>query len=244
MDNTTPFTHIPCHTLADVSAKYASRQAQEHYSFLLCSATMDALDGTTLDDYSEVTPDNKSLYRVNLAIKKDIDADTGKAVDAMYNEASGYIAGLASQGVLQMLPASALRRLRRLLDAFKEAYGMFMDRKPDEIISREPDFSPYGDGEYTGQINHYSLLFRIDRAKIYETVRDLGKSLDGISRRIHALVAEELLDSLIHPTKTPDVPGEPRDTQEPDKPGDGKSPAGTETSTFGPVVTLVDHSTP
>ena len=240
MDNATPFTHIACHTLADVSAKYASRQAQEHYSFLLCSATMDALEGTALDDYSEVTPDGKSLAKVNLAIKKDIGADAGKAVDAMYNEASGYIAGLASQGVLQMLPASALRRLRRLLDGFKESYGMFLDRKPAEIISREPDFEPYGDGEYTGQINHYSLQFKLDHTKIYETVRDLGKSLDGISRRIHALVAEELLDSLIHPAKTPEGPGQPPETPEPGKPSGRKS----ETSTFGPVVTLVDHSTP
>lgn len=234
MDNATPFTHIACHTLADVSAKYTSRQAQEHYSFLLCSATMDALDGTNFDDYSEVTPDEKSLARVNLAIKEDIDADSGKAVDAVYNEAAGYIAGLAAKGVLQLLPASALRRLRRLLDGFKESHGMFLDRKPAAIISPEPDFSPYGDGEYAGQINHYSRLFKLNHAKIYETVRSLGKSLDGISRRIHALVAEELLDSMILAAKTQEGPGEP-----PGNPAPGKPRASKYT-----VATLVDHSTP
>ena len=130
MSYITDIYHIECNTIQDVFDKYTSKEAKQAYSYRLCDVTMNALSGTDYDDYSCCEPTKEDIAKVNQEIKADIDSDLRRVVNLMYGECSSYVADMTQKGVMQMLSATDLRRIKRLLSGFDEIYDIHVKSAP------------------------------------------------------------------------------------------------------------------
>ena len=195
MSYITDIYHIECNTIQDVFDKYTSKEAKQAYSYRLCDVTMNALSGTNYDDYSCCEPTKEDIAKVNQEIKADIDYDLRRVVNLMYGECSSYVADMTQKGVMQMLSATDLRRIKRLISGFDEIYDIHVKSAPRGFIVLEPD-----EGE--GQINHYSALFPISSDCVFEYIAHIRAALEKLNYGIKTVVTDCLMDTLIE-AKTP-----------------------------------------
>ena len=195
MSYITDIYHIECNTIQDVFDKYTSKEAKQAYSYRLCDVTMNALSGTNYDDYSCCEPTKEDIAKVNQEIKADIDYDLRRVVNLMYGECSSYVADMTQKGVMQMLSATDLRRIKRLISGFDEIYDIHVKSAPRGLIIPEPD-----EGE--GQINHYSALFPISSDCVFEYIAHIRAALEKLNYGIKTVVTDCLMDTLIE-AKTP-----------------------------------------
>ena len=195
MSYITDIYHIECNTIQDVFDKYTSKAAKQAYSYRLCDVTMNALSGTNYDDYSCCEPTKEDIAKVNQEIKADIDYDLRRVVNLMYGECSSYVADMTQKGVMQMLSATDLRRIKRLISGFDEIYDIHVKSAPRGLIIPEPD-----EGE--GQINHYSALFPISSDCVFEYIAHIRAALEKLNYGIKTVVTDCLMDTLIE-AKTP-----------------------------------------
>ena len=195
MSYITDIYHIECNTIQDVFDKCTSKEAKQAYSYRLCDVTMNALSGTNYDDYSCCEPTKEDIAKVNQEIKADIDYDLRRVVNLMYGECSSYVADMTQKGVMQMLSATDLRRIKRLISGFDEIYDIHVKSAPRGFIIPEPD-----EGE--GQINHYSALFPISSDCVFEYIAHIRAALEKLNYGIKTVVTDCLMDTLIE-AKTP-----------------------------------------
>lgn len=202
MSYITNVNHIECNTIQDVFEKYTSKEARNRYSHRLCEVTMTALDGTNYDDYSCCEPTKEDLAKVNQEIKADIDFDLRKVVNLMYGDCSSYVADMTQKGVMQMLSAIDLRRIKRLISGFDEIYDIHLKSSPKVFIQNIPDQETDDDN---GQINHYTKLFHIDSDSVFNYLATIRASLEKLNRRIKTVITDCLMDTLIeaNEAKTP-----------------------------------------
>ena len=193
---------IDCKTMADVGAKYTSDSARKLYSYLLCKATMDSAPADC-DDYSCLSPTDENVAAINKIIKQDIDTDIGKVVDTLYNECTMYIADMTKKGIMQLLPASVLTRIKNLLNGFTESYEQFCRRKPKQFIYDGLDHESIEDDDK--QINHCNLLFPISFDNVYGYISSIQVSIDKLNHNIHTLVTDSLMDALIDAAPKPNI---------------------------------------
>lgn len=196
MNSITDVTHIECNTIQDVFDKYTSKEATQAYSYRLCEVTMNALSGTNYDDYSCCEPTKEDVAKVNQEIKADIDSDLRRVVNLMYGECSSYVADMTQKGVMQMLSATDLRRIKILLSGFDEIYDIHVKSAPKGFIIPDQD---EGDGQ---QINHYSAIFPISTDGVFEYIAPIRASLEKLDYRIKTVITDCLMDTLIE-AKTP-----------------------------------------
>lgn len=194
MSSITDVTHIECNTIQDVFEKYTSKEAKLAYSNRLCKVTMNALDGTNYDDYSCVEPTREDLAKVNQEMKADIDSDLRRVVNRMYGECSSYVADMTQKGVMQMLSASGLTRIRRLLSGFDEIYDIHLISAPKVFIDNIPDREL---DDNNGQINHYNVIFSISSDSVFEYIDPIRASLEKLHYRIKRVITDCLMDTLI-----------------------------------------------
>ena len=199
MSSISNITHIDCNTFQDVFDKYTSKEAKRAYSYRLCEVTMNALSGTDYDDYSCVDPTTEDLAKVNLQIKADIDTDLRRVVNLMYGDCSSYVADMTQKGVMQMLSASDLKRIRRLLGGFDEIYDIQLKVAPKLFINDIPDKEL---NDNSVQINHYNVIFTISSDSVFEYIAPLRDSIEKLTYRIKTVITDCLMDTLIE-TKTP-----------------------------------------
>lgn len=199
MSYITDVTHIECNTIQDVFDKYTSKEAKQAYSYRLCDVTMNALSVSDYDDYSCVEPTKEDIAKVNQEIKADIDADLRRVVNLMYGECSSYVADMTQKGVMQMLSATDLRRIKRLLSGFDELYDIHIKSAPRGFIHNIPDREL---DEGNGQINHYNLIFPISSDGVFEYIAPIRAALDKLNYGIKTVVTDCLMDTLIE-AKTP-----------------------------------------
>lgn len=195
MSYITDIYHIECNTIQDVFDKYTSKEAKQAYSYRLCEVTMNALSGTDYDDYSCCEPTKEDIAKVNQEIKADIDSDLRRVVNLMYGECSSYVADMTQKGVMQMLSATDLRRIKRLISGFDEIYDIHVKSAPRGFIIPEQD-------EGDGQINHYSALFPISSDCVFEYIAHIRAALEKLNYGIKTVVTDCLMDTLIE-AKTP-----------------------------------------
>ena len=191
--------HIECNTIQDVFEKYTSKEAKQAYSYRLCEVTMNALSGTNYDDYSCVEPTKEDIAKVNQEIKADIDSDLRRVVNLMYGECSSYVADMTKKGVMQMLSATDLKRIKRLLGGFDEIYEIHVKSAPKGFIHNIPDREL---NEGNEQINHYNLIFPISSDNVFEYIAQIRDSLEKLDYRIKTVITDCLMDTLIE-AKTP-----------------------------------------
>ena len=199
MSDITDVNHIECNTIQDVFDKYTSKEAKQAYSYRLCNVTMDALSGTDYDDYSCVEPTKEDIAKVNQEIKADIDSDLRRVVNLMYGDCSSYVADMTQKGVMQMLSATDLSRIKRLLSGFDEIYDIHVKSAPKGFIHNIPDREL---NEGNEQINHYNLIFPISSDCVFEYIAPIRASLEKLNYRIKTVVTDCLMDTLIE-AKTP-----------------------------------------
>lgn len=192
-------THIECNTIQDVFDKYTSKEAKKAYSYRLCEVTMNALSGSNYDDYSCVDPTKEDLAKVNQEIKADIDSDLRRVVNLMYGDCSSYLADMTQKGVIQMLSATDLRRIKRLLGGFDEIYDIQLKLAPLAFINDIPDKEL---NDNNGQINHYNLIFSISSDCVFCYIAPIRESLEKLNYRIKTVITDCLMDTLIE-AKTP-----------------------------------------
>lgn len=203
MSYITDVTHIDCNTIQDVFDKYTSKEAKHAYSYRLCEVTMNALSGTDYDDYSCVEPTKEDVAKVNQEIKADIDSDLRRVVNLMYGECSSYVADMTQKGVMQMLSATDLRRVKRLLSGFDELYDIHLKSEPKTFIQNVTDNDDDGENEGGhGLINHYNMLFHISSDCVFEYIAPLRDALDKLNYGIKTVITDCLMDTLIE-AKTP-----------------------------------------
>jgi hypothetical protein len=199
MSDITDVNHIECNTVQDVFDKYTSKEAKQAYSYRLCEVTMNALSGTNYDDYSCVEPTKEDIAKVNQEIKANIDSDLRRVVNLMYGECSSYVADMTKKGVMQMLSATDLRRIKRLLSGFDETYDIHIKSAPKGFIHNIPDREL---NEGNEQINHYNLIFPISSDCVFEYIAPIRDSLEKLDYRIKTVITDCLMDTLIE-AKTP-----------------------------------------
>lgn len=199
MSYLTEIKHIECNTIQDVFDKYTSKEARNRYSHRLCEVTMTALDGTNYDDYSCCEPTKADLAKVNQEIKADIDFDLRKVVNLMYGDCSSYVADMTQKGVMQMLSAIDLRRIKRLINGFDEIYDIHLKSAPKVFIHNIPDHETDDDN---GQINHYTKLFHIDSESVFNYLATIRASIEKLNRRIKTVITDCLMDTLIEAKST------------------------------------------
>lgn len=192
-------THIECNTIQDVFDKYTSKEAKMAYSYRLCEVTMNALNGTDYDDYSCVDPTREDLATVNHQIKADIDSDLRRVVNLMYGDCSSYVADMTQKGVMQMLSATDLTRIKRLIGGFDEIYDIQLKVAPKVFINNIPDRELE---DNNGQVNHYNLIFPISSDSVFEYISPIRDSLEKLNYRIKTVITDCLMDTLIE-AKTP-----------------------------------------
>ena len=202
MSYITDVNHIECNTIQDVFDKYTSKEARNRYSHRLCEVTMTALDGTNYDDYSCCEPTKEDLAKVNQEIKADIDFDLRKVVNLMYGECSSYVADMTQKGVMQMLSATYLRRIKILLGGFDEIYDIHLNSAPKVFIHNIPDYETDDDN---GQINHYTKLFHIESDSVFNYLSTIRASLEKLNRRIKTVITDCLMDTLIEAKTQPKI---------------------------------------
>jgi hypothetical protein len=136
-------------------------------------------------------------------IKADIDADLRRVVNLMYGECSSYVADMTQKGVMQMLSATDLRRVKRLLSGFDELYDIHLKSNPKTFIQNVTDHDDDGENEGGhGLINHYNMLFHISSDCVFEYIAPLRAALDKLNYGIKTVVTDCLMDTLIE-EKTP-----------------------------------------
>lgn len=194
MSSITDVTHIECNTIQDVFEKYTSKEAKQAYSYHLCEVTMNALSGTDFDDYSCVEPTREDLAKVNQQIKADIDSDLRRVVNLMYGECSSYVADMTQKGVMQMLSATDLTRIKRLISGFDEIYDIHLKSAPKVFINNIPDRELE---DNNGQVNHYNLIFPISSDSVFEYIAPIRASLEKLHYRIKTVITDGLMDTLI-----------------------------------------------
>lgn len=185
-----------CTTLEDVAIKYTSQECQEEFSYMLCDATMSALNGTDYDDYSVFEPTDQDLLTVNTVIQNAINNDVKNVIDRLYDEMGVYIADMTQKGVIQRLPATLVKHIRKIFQEFYKPYEKFAARPVRNVITRKP-FVDDEDNEADTRINHLNKLFCLNSQLVYTQLQKLAQTMNGLTHEIHRKVTEGLLDSLI-----------------------------------------------
>jgi hypothetical protein len=183
----TPFLTIECRSIADIIGKYTSKECRMYYSRRMCEYIVEA------NRLEEGDPSAAIMHAINGNANGNIDCDVEIVLGHVYGDLTSYLAGMVQKGVVQMLPKSTIKQLRKKLNAIIDLGATFRQRKQKCVILDESEFDP--------TIPNASLVegtkqFRLNTAYVTSILIPLGRSISQLTQEFYELIANGMFDTL------------------------------------------------
>jgi hypothetical protein len=183
----TPFLTIECRSIADIIGKYTSKECRMYYSRRMCESIIEA------NRLEEGDPSAAIMHAINGNANGNIDCDVEIVLGHVYGDLTSYLADMVQKGVVQMLPKSTIKQLRKKLNAIIDLGATFRQRKQKCVILDESEFDP--------TIPNASLVegtkqFRLNTAYVTSILIPLGRSISQLTQEFYELIANGMFDTL------------------------------------------------
>lgn len=183
----TPFLTIECRSIADIIGKYTSKECRMYYSRRMCEYIIEA---NRLD---EGDPSATIMHAINSNANGNIDCDVDIVLGHAYGDLTSYLADMVQKGVVQMLPPSTIKQLRKKLNAITELGFTFRQRKQKCVILDECDFDPTMPNQ---NIAEGTKQFRLNTSYVTSILIPLGRSINQLTREFYELITNGMFDTL------------------------------------------------